>query len=96
VEDNFDQAFAFILFGEVLGNKNSLEHRPREAPGFYLVYSARVVGGVILVATVPNLASPSIAVQVMHTSLLPLVLGFLVALAIKALPPEERLRGSYL
>lgn len=63
---------------------------------FYLVYRARVAGGVTLVATVPNLVSPSIAVHVMHTSLLPLVLGFLVALAIRALPPEQRLRGSYL
>ena len=63
---------------------------------FYLAYRARVAGGVTLVATVPNLVSPSIAVHVMHTSLLPLVLGFLVALAIRALPPEQRLRGSYL
>jgi hypothetical protein len=45
---------------------------------------------------VPNLVSLSIAVQVMNALLLPLVLGFLVALAIKALPPEHRLRGVYL
>ncbi|HEY5290493.1 MAG TPA: divalent metal cation transporter, partial [Caulobacteraceae bacterium] len=34
--------------------------------------------------------------QVMNAFLLPLVLGFLVALAVKALPPEQRLRGPYL
>ena len=32
----------------------------------------------------------------MNALMLPLVLGFLVALAIKALPPEHRLRGGYL
>jgi hypothetical protein len=36
----------------------------------------------------------SIAVQVMNARLLPLVLGFLVTLAIKALPTEHCLRGS--
>jgi len=82
-------------FGEVMGYKRSLEHHPREAPWFYLVYSVGVIGGAILVAIVPNLVSLSIAVQVMNALLLPLVLGFLVALAVKALPPEHRLRGSY-
>jgi Mn2+/Fe2+ NRAMP family transporter len=83
-------------FGEVMGYQHSLERRPWEAPWFYLVYSAGVIGGAILVATVPNLVSLSIAVQVMNALMLPLVLGFLVALAIKALPPEHRLRGVYL
>jgi len=82
--------------GEVRGDKHSLERRPWEAPWFYLVYSVGVIGGAILVAVVPNLVSLSIAVQVMNALMLPLVLGFLVALAIKALPPEHRLRGPYL
>ena len=60
------------------------------------MYSAGVIGGAVLVATVPNLISLSIAVQVMNALLLPLVLGFLVALAVKALQPEHRLRGAYL
>ncbi|HEU0197702.1 MAG TPA: divalent metal cation transporter, partial [Nevskiaceae bacterium] len=37
----------------------------------------------------------SIGVEVMNALLLPLVLGFLVALAVRALPPEHRLRGWY-
>ena len=82
-------------FGEVTGYKHSLEHHPREAPWFYLVYSIGVVGGAVFVATTPNLVLLSIAVQVMNALMLPLVLGFLVALAIKALPPEHRLRGVY-
>jgi hypothetical protein len=41
-------------FGEVMGYKHSLEHHPWEAPWFYLVYSAGVLGRAILVATVPN------------------------------------------
>ncbi len=83
-------------FGEVTGYKHSLEHHPLEAPWFYIVYTAGVVGGALLVSVVPNLVALSIGVEVMNALMLPLVLGFLVALAIKALPPEHRLRGGYL
>ena len=83
-------------FGEVTGYRHSLEHRPMEAPWFYVVFSLAVIGGAILVATVPNLVALSIGVEVMNALLLPLVLGFLVALAMRALPPEHRLRGYYL
>ncbi len=44
----------------------------------------------------PNLVSLNIGVQVMNALLLPLVLGFLIALAIRALPEQVRLRGAYL
>ena len=37
----------------------------------------------------------NIAVEVMNALMLPLVLGFLVLLALKALPPEHRLGGAY-
>lgn len=37
----------------------------------------------------------NIAVEVMNALMLPLVLGFLVLLAMKALPAEHRLRGAY-
>jgi NRAMP (natural resistance-associated macrophage protein)-like metal ion transporter len=82
--------------GEITGFKHSLEHHPLEAPWFYFVFSAAVVGGAAIVAVIPNLVALSVAVQVMNSLLLPLVLGFLVALAVKALPPEHRLRGKYL
>ena len=82
-------------FGEVTGYKHSLEHGSREAPAFYFVYSAGVLAGAILVAIVPNLVMLSIAVQILNALLLPLILGLLVALAIKVLPPQQRLHGAY-
>ena len=82
-------------FGEVTGYRHSLEHRPLEAPWFYAIYSLAVIGGAVLVDLVPNLVELNIAVEVMNALLLPMVLGFLVALALRALPPEHRLRGVY-
>ena len=49
----------------------------------------------LIVGLAPNLVSLNIAVQVMNALLLPLVLGFLYALAVRALPAEVRLRGWY-
>jgi hypothetical protein len=40
--------------------------------------------------------SLNVGVQVMNALMLPLVLGLLIALAIKALPHAHRLRGVYL
>ncbi|HEX5458774.1 MAG TPA: divalent metal cation transporter [Steroidobacteraceae bacterium] len=82
-------------FGEVTGYRHSLEHHPLEAPWFYGIYAAAVIGGAIVVALVPDLVALNIGVEVMNALMLPLVLGFLVALAFKALPPEHRLRGPY-
>ena len=83
-------------FGEVTGYKHSLELHPLEAPWFYLVFSAGVIGGALVVALAPDLVALSVGVEVMNALMLPIVLGFLVALALKALPPEHRLRGWYL
>jgi Mn2+/Fe2+ NRAMP family transporter len=83
-------------FGEVTGYKHSLEHHPVEAPWFYGIYTAAVIGGAIAVALVPDLVALNIAIEVMNALLLPIVLGFLVLLAIKALPPAQRLSGAYL
>ena len=81
--------------GEVAGFHRSLELRPAQAPWFYGVYGACVVGGALLVAVWPNLVQLNIAIQVMNALLLPLVLGFLIALGIRALPEPVRLRGAY-
>jgi len=83
-------------WGEVTGFRHSLEYHPREAPWFYGTYTLIVVAGALAVALIPNLVALDIAVEVMNALLLPLVLGFLIALAIHALPPEHRLRGWYL
>ena len=82
--------------GEVAGFKRSLEMRPMQAPWFYAVYTLCVAGGALLVALWPDLVSLNIGVQVMNALLLPIVLGFLVALAARALPEGVRLRGAYL
>ncbi len=82
--------------GEVAGYRRSLELRPFQAKWFYGIYAACVVAGAVLVAVWPNLVSLNVGVQVMNALLLPLVLGFLIALAIFSLPPEYRLRGWYM
>ena len=82
-------------FGEVTGYRHSLEHRPLDAPWFYGIYSLAVIGGAVVVDLAPNLVELNIGVEVMNALMLPLVLGFLVALAFRALPPEHRLRGLY-
>ena len=82
-------------FGEVTGYRHSLEHHPLEAPWFYGIYAAAVIGGAAIVDLVPDLVALNIGVEVMNALMLPLVLGFLVLLAFKALPAERRLRGPY-
>jgi NRAMP (natural resistance-associated macrophage protein)-like metal ion transporter len=82
-------------FGEVTGYRHSLEYHPLEAPWFYGIYAAAVIGGAVIVDLVPDLVALNIGVEVMNALMLPLVLGFLVLLAFKALPPEHRLSGPY-
>lgn len=81
--------------GEVSGYKHSLEHNPEEAPWFYLVYTGILILGALLVLSGINLVNLSVAVQVLNAMLLPVVLGFLYLLAIKALPKQYRLKGTY-
>jgi len=54
-----------------------------------------VIGGALVVALVPDLVALAVGVEVMNALMLPLVLGLLVALAMRALPPAHRLRGAY-
>ena len=82
-------------FGEVTGYRHSLEHHPLDAPWFYGIYALAVVGGAVIVDLVPDLVALNVGVEVMNALMLPLVLGFLVLLAFKALPPDRRLRGPY-
>jgi NRAMP (natural resistance-associated macrophage protein)-like metal ion transporter len=82
--------------GELTGYKHSLESRPTEAPWFYGVYAIAVVGSALLVAIKPDLIALNLGIEVMNALLLPLVLGFLVLLAARALPEEHRIRGAHL
>lgn len=81
--------------GEVSGYRHSLEHHPLEAPWFYAIYTIGIVLGGLLVISGVNLVALSIAVQIMNALLLPIVLGFLYLLALKALPNPYRLHGTY-
>ena len=82
--------------GEAAGYRRSLEYRPFEARWFYGVYTAAVVGSAAVVWLASNLVWLNIAAQVLNAFLMPLVIGLLVALAVKALPEPYRLRGWYL
>jgi len=82
--------------GEVAGYRRSLEDHPLQAKWFYSVYAFCLIAGAVLVDVVPNLVFLNIAVEVMNALLLPLVLGFLVALGMRALPDDLKLRGWYL
>ena len=81
--------------GELTGYRRSLANSPREAPWFYLIYVLILVVGVVIIWSGVNIVDLNIAIQVMNALLLPIVLGFLVVLAFKALPPEHRLSGWY-
>eukprot|EP00992_Anisonema_acinus_P008305 TRINITY_DN4394_c0_g1_i1.p1 TRINITY_DN4394_c0_g1~~TRINITY_DN4394_c0_g1_i1.p1 ORF type:complete len:438 (-),score=84.75 TRINITY_DN4394_c0_g1_i1:112-1425(-) len=81
--------------GEVAGYKRSLEDNPRDAPWFYLVFFGCVVVGMVVTLTVKNLVYLNVAIQVMNALLLPIVLGFLWVLSVKALPEEFALKGWY-
>ena len=82
--------------GEIAGYRHSLENHPFEAKWFYIVYAASVVGSAAIVWLVRDLVWLTIAAQVLNAFLLPLVIGFLVALAWKTLPKPIRPRGLYL
>jgi Mn2+/Fe2+ NRAMP family transporter len=81
---------------EVLGWRHTLNERlNRKNAKFYLIYAlAHIVGAAIVLASF-DLVSLAVDVEVMNSLLLPIVLGFLLVLERKALPPEHRMRGGY-
>ena len=78
---------------EVLGWRHSLNDSPRRAVGFYGLAVAGVVIGGAAVLVAPNLVNLSVDIEVLNACLLPVVLGFLIALERRALPPALRMRG---
>jgi Mn2+/Fe2+ NRAMP family transporter len=82
--------------GEVTGYRRSLQYHPFKARWFYGVYAACAIAAAALVWLAPDLVWLNIAAQVLNVFLLPLVIGFLVTLAVKALPEPIRPRGWYL
>lgn len=81
--------------GEITGYRRSLSQNPRQAPWFYVVYTLAVVAGAVTVGLANNLVALNIAVEVLNALLLPLVLGLLLALALRALPQALRPQGVY-
>jgi Mn2+/Fe2+ NRAMP family transporter len=81
--------------GEVAGYRRSLADHPLDAPWFYGMFTLCLVLAGILVASGTDLVKLSVGVQVLNALLLPIVLGFLFALAIRALPDAYRLKGPY-
>lgn len=81
---------------EVSGWAHSLNERPsRENAKFYFFYSlAHVIGAAIVLLSI-DLIRLVIDVEIMNALLLPIVLGFLLALECKALPERYRMRGAY-
>ena len=82
--------------GEIAGYKRTLERHPFATGWFAGVYALCVVGAAFAVWTASDLVWLNIAAQVLNAFLMPLVVGFLVALAATALPEPYRLRGARL
>ncbi len=82
--------------GEVLGLRRRLETEAGRAPWFIFIYASCVITSVLLVWEVPDLVWLNVATQVANAFMLPVMVGMLLLLANRALPPAHRLRGAYL
>ena len=78
---------------EVLGWRHSLNDAPERAVGFYALAVTGVVAGAVLVLVAPDLVTLSVDIEVLNACLLPVVLGFLLALE-SQLPAPWRMRGA--
>ena len=78
-------------FAELTGARHSLNCRATQAPLFYGVYVASLALAAGLTLVVGSPVRLSVAIEVGNAILLPVVLGFLLALAHKALPAPYRL-----
>lgn len=81
--------------GETMGLRHSLEHRPREAPVFYLAFVALLIGAGVFVGSGVDPLRLSIAAGVVNAVMLPLVLMGLFVLARTELRGPLALRGPY-
>jgi Mn2+/Fe2+ NRAMP family transporter len=79
---------------EALGWAHTLNRRPSwQTAKFYATYTSAHLIGAILVLTSIDLVGLTIDVEVMNALLLPIVLGFLLALEARALVSDQRMRG---
>ena len=77
--------------GEIAGYKRTLELHPFAARWFYGVYALFVLASAFAVWTAADLIWLNVAAQVLNAFLMPLTIGFLIALAATALPEPHRI-----
>ena len=82
--------------GEIAGYKRTLETHPFASGRFTGAYALCIVGSAFAVWRTADLVWLNIAAQVLNAFLMPLVVGFLIALAATALPEPYRLKGGRL
>jgi len=81
---------------EVFGWPGTLNGRPGKTTArFHLTYAFALLAGAGFVLASADLISLAVGVEVMNALLLPVVLGFLLALEAKVLPPGRRMHGWY-
>ena len=81
--------------GEAVGFPHSLNDNVRRGRWFYLAYTLAHVGGAALVLSGMSLVALTVDIEIMNALLLPIVLGFLLVLEVKALPETMRMRGWF-
>jgi hypothetical protein len=77
---------------EAFGSRRSLNDGPRGAPLFYGIYTMCVTVGAVTVLASHSLIRVAVDVEILNALLLPIVIGFLVALAWTTLPRPHDLR----
>lgn len=78
--------------GEMLQVPSSLDNTWKEAPVFYSIYIAVIVLAAVVVLSGLPLINLTLGVEILNSLLLPIVLGFLIALGFKALPKKYALK----
>ena len=77
--------------GEMAGYRRTLEMRPFAAGWFYASYALTTGGSAAAVWAASDLVWLNIAAQVLNVFLMPLTIGFLIALTATALPEPHRI-----
>jgi Mn2+/Fe2+ NRAMP family transporter len=78
---------------EAFGWRHRLDDTPRHAPGFYCLAAGGLAVGAAAALLTPDLTRLSVDVEIFNACLLPVVLGFLLALERKALPVAMHMGG---
>jgi len=81
--------------GEAFGLKGSFSNKLKDAKVFYSIFLIVNLVAAAVVLSGINLTTVTVDVEVMNALLLPLVLGFLLAVEQKSLPKEYRMTGFY-